>query len=98
MPETRFSLRWPDGSETLCYSPSTVVEAHLTAGVSYPLDTFLAHSRDALHAASERVRQRFGFPCSRAMGQLAEIERMAASFAQVPDAAVTVTGFHRGQS
>ncbi len=98
MPETFFSLRWPDGSEMLCYSPSTVVETHFAAGASYPIDAFLTRSRDALHAASERVRQRFGFPCSRALGQLAEIERMAGSFVQVPDAAVTVLGFHRDQS
>ncbi len=98
MPEMRFSLRWPDGSETLCYSPSTIVEKHLSAGASYTIDAFLARSRDALHAASERVRQRFGFPCSRALGQLAEIERKAAGFAQIPDAAVTVLGFHRDQS
>jgi len=35
---------------------------------------FLTRSRTALNAASERVRQRFGFACSSAMDQLHEIE------------------------
>ncbi len=40
--------------------------------------------------ASERVRARYGFACSQAMDQLAEIERIAARFAGIADAEVTV--------
>jgi uncharacterized repeat protein (TIGR04042 family) len=90
-----FSLRWPDGSESLCYSPSSVVEEFFVPGSLYALPEFVARSHAALGAASERVRQRYGFACARAMGQLAEIERRAADFAATADAAVTVVAFHR---
>jgi uncharacterized repeat protein (TIGR04042 family) len=74
MPETYFRIRWPDGARETCYSPSTVVRNFFTAGQSYPLAEFLALSRTALQAASERVRKRYGSGCSRAMAQLAAIE------------------------
>lgn len=90
MPEVIFTLRWPDGALEQCYSPSTAIADHLDAGATYPLAEFLARSRAGLGAASERVRARYGFPCSRAMGQLARIEQAAQSFTTLPDAAVTV--------
>lgn len=96
MPEMRFQVRWPDGTESVCYSPSLIVMDHFAAGASYPLGEFLRRSRAALTEASDRVRERYGFACSRALGQLAEIERRAAAgFAGAPDgAAVTVLAFH----
>ena len=90
MPETRFRIRWPDGHVEDCYSPSTIIREHFTAGTRYPLQDFVARSRQALTEASERVRARFGVGCSRAMGQLARIEENAARFAQTPNASVLV--------
>ncbi|MFI5605950.1 MSMEG_0570 family nitrogen starvation response protein [Amycolatopsis sp. NPDC051903] len=81
MPEVVFRVRWPDASVQRCYSPSTVVEEHVVAGEGYAVAEFVARSRVALTVASERVRERFGFPCSRAAAQLADIERRAAYFA-----------------
>lgn len=96
MPEMHFSLRWPDGSESLCYSPSLVIEEHLTAGAAYPLDDFMTRTRTALNIASERVRAKFGFACSRAMGQLAELENRASHYGSDGTAdKVTVLAFHR---
>ncbi len=95
MPEMHFSVRWPDGTEHRCYSPSLVIEEHLTPGSAYPVGDFLGRSRIALTIASERVRLKYGFPCSRALGQLADIERRAASFSHAPGAVVTVLAFHR---
>ena len=40
----------------------------------------LTRSRTALTAASERVRLKFGAPCSLALGQLARIEATAARY------------------
>jgi uncharacterized repeat protein (TIGR04042 family) len=80
MPEMRFVVRWPDGSEDACYSPSTAIAAHLSAGAAYPLPEFLARVRAGLQAASERVRARYGFPCSRALGELDRIEAQARRF------------------
>jgi len=45
-----------------------------------PMRDFLARSRTALNAASDRVRQRFGFACSSAMDQLHEIESWGRSY------------------
>ncbi len=96
MPEVTFRIRWPDGAEASCYSPSRVVAEYLRPATSYPLGDFLARSRAALGAASERVRERFGVPCSRAMAQLAAIERTAHGFADLADASVTVLALHPG--
>lgn len=86
MPEVRFTVRWPDGAEEDCYSPSTVIHQHLSAGASYPLPEFLARARTALTEASDRVAAKYGFACSAAMDQLARIEARAAT--QVPSGEV----------
>lgn len=93
MPVMHFRVRWPDQSETRCYSPSLVVQDFLQPGRSYPLDDFLQRTREALGIASERVRAKFGFACSQAMDQLAEIEQIAIRFTDQPDAQVTVLRF-----
>ncbi len=98
MPEMRFTVRWPDGRETACYSPSLVVEEHLAVGTRYPLDEFVRASTAALAVASERVAARYGFACSRALAQIEDIRREAAR--QAPDGpadapTVTVLGFER---
>jgi uncharacterized repeat protein (TIGR04042 family) len=93
MPIMHFHVRWPDASETRCYSPSLVVRDFLTPQQDYPLSDFLARTREALGIASERVRAKFGFACSQAMDQLAEIEDLARRFEAQPGATVTVLRF-----
>ncbi|MBC7391968.1 MSMEG_0570 family nitrogen starvation response protein [Variovorax sp. LG9.2] len=93
MPVMHFNVRWPDFSETRCYSPSLVVEDFLAVGQSYPLPDFMQRTRDALGIASERVRAKYGFACSQAMDQLAEIEHIATRFDAQTDAQVTVIAF-----
>jgi len=93
MPVMHFHVRWPDASETRCYSPSLVVRDYLEPGRRYPLDDFLQRTREALGIASERVRAKYGFACSQAMDQLAEIEGIAAHFSTTADAQVTVVAF-----
>ena len=80
MPEMNFRVRWPDGREMDCYSPSLVVREHLAVGASYPLPEFTRRTREALAIASERVRAKYGFACSKALDQLAAIEAEAATF------------------
>jgi uncharacterized repeat protein (TIGR04042 family) len=94
MPEMLFKVRWPDQQDSTCYSPSLIVQDYLTPGASYPLDDFLQRVREALEIASERVRAKYGFACSRAMDQWAEIEATAQRFKDQPDAQVHVIGFH----
>jgi uncharacterized repeat protein (TIGR04042 family) len=90
MPELQFRLRWPDESETMNYSPSTIVKNFLTADTSYDLAEFVRLARLAMHAASARVQQTYGFPCSRAKATLAAIEQRAGAFAEQQGATVTV--------
>jgi uncharacterized repeat protein (TIGR04042 family) len=82
-------VRWPDGSARAYYSPSLVVMEYLEPR-TYAVDDFLARCRTSLAIASERVRAKYGFPCSRAAASLAGIERDAADFGE---GTVTVTGF-----
>jgi len=93
MPEMHFHVRWPDERTEACYSPSLVIKEHFSAGTTYPLDDFRERSRVALTIAAERVREKYGFLCSRALGQLARIEATAAQFEATPGASVTIVSF-----
>lgn len=92
MPEMRFVVVWPDGSQEECYSPSLVIRDFFEEGQTYPLDEFLSRSREALTLDSDRVKLRYGFACSLALGQLARIEQRAALF-NTPAACVAVRQF-----
>ena len=87
MPAMHFHLRWPDGSDTRCYSPSLVIKDYFQPGQAYPLPVFMHQVREALNIASERVRAKFGFACSAAMDQLAELEMLARRFDATKDTA-----------
>ena len=89
MPEMHWTLRWPDGSEERCYSPSSVITDMFTPGESYPLTDFLHRARIAMERASNRVERKYGFACSSAMEQLDRIERRAVDFEGQTDARVT---------
>jgi uncharacterized repeat protein (TIGR04042 family) len=93
MPAMHFHLRWPDGSVTRCYSPSLVIKDYFQPGVTYPLTDFMPQVREALNIASERVRAKFGFACSQAMDQLAELEQQARRFDAVGSPLVEVLSF-----
>lgn len=93
MPEMHFRVRWPDGSKTLCYSPSRVIQEFFNPGQSYELNEFIARSRESLAIASERVRRKYGFACTSAMSQLGKIETIAARFATHDSAQVWVEEF-----
>ena len=92
MPETYFRVRWPDGKEQSCYSPSSVVAEYFKPDTEYPLAEFLGISESALTEASERVKQKFGYYCSSASDQLQQIRQIAAGFE--PSDRVTVLQIH----
>ena len=91
MPEMHFSVRWPDGQDMRCYSPSLVVREYLEVGRAYALPDFMERSRTMLNIGSERVRAKYGYACSAAMDQLHQLEERAAAYR--PEQQVTVTGF-----
>ena len=91
MPEMHFTVRWPDGDATRCYSPSLIVREYLEVGRTYALTDFVQRSRTMLNIGSERVRAKYGYACSAAMDQLQAIESRAAVF--TPEQQITVTAF-----
>jgi uncharacterized repeat protein (TIGR04042 family) len=93
MPEMIFHIAWPDGSTEPCYSPSLVIKEYLAIGETYKVAEFLQRSRTALTIASDRVKEKYGFSCSRAMGQLARLESGAKRFEAMANGGVTVTSF-----
>jgi uncharacterized repeat protein (TIGR04042 family) len=93
MPEMSFRIRWPDASEASYYSPSLIVEDFLVPGETLPLPEFLTRAVEALGIASDRVAQKYGFPCSRAQASVAAINQAATKFADLPDATIKILEF-----
>jgi uncharacterized repeat protein (TIGR04042 family) len=93
MPEMRFNIRWPDGVEESCYSPSLVIKDYLVPGESYAVADFLERSRTALGIASDRVQAKYGRPCALAQAQLARLETGCRRFRQIDDGRVSVEAF-----
>lgn len=89
MPEVWFTLRWPDNREEKCYSPSSVIADYFSPGTTYPLADFSSRAETALTSASNRVQQKFGYPCSRALGQLSHLKTQIANFQDHDDPVVT---------
>ena len=93
MPEIRFQIQWPDGSEEICYSPSLVIQDYFEAGLAYDLNKFVERSRTALNIASDRVKAKYGSPCSLALGQLQSIETRATQYQDLDDPKVRLIQF-----
>ena len=93
MPEIRFQIELPDGSQETCYSPSLVVKEYFVPGSEYALTDFIDRSRTALTIASDRVRAKYGRPCGLALGQLAQIEALATKYNHVAEPKVRLLKF-----
>jgi len=93
MPGINFNIQWPDGQQETCYSPSRVVKDYFEAGKTYTVTEFVEKSRESLTIASDRVQAKFGFPCSRALGQIRKIESTAKAYESTPESTVTVLQF-----
>ena len=93
MPAMHYTVRWPDAHESCCYSPSLVIQDVLTPGTDYPVAEFMQRVRQATAIANERVHAKYGFFCSRANDQLAQLEQLQAAFVHDPEAQVRVLAF-----
>lgn len=93
MPEIHFQIQWPDGKLETCYSPSLIVKEYFAPNSEYKLDDFVMRSRTALNIASDRVLVKYGMPCSRALGQLHQIETAASTYRNFPNASVRFVQF-----
>ena len=93
MPALHYTVRWPDAQETCCYSPSLVIQDVLTSDTDYTVLEFMQRVRQATAIANERVHAKYGFFCSRANDQLAQLEALQAPFAHDSEAQVRVLAF-----
>ena len=93
MPEVNFKIQWPDGKQEICYSPSLVVKKYFEPGEAYTISEFVEKAKEALNIASDRVQAAYGFPCSRALGQLRKIEATAQQYQEASDSKVSILAF-----
>lgn len=94
MPSVNFTVKWPNGQSSNFYSPSTIVYEYFHKGQQWAVQEFLKQAEQALHAASERVRARYGFACSSAMDSLNRIQEQAASFSVKPEDTIEITDIY----
>ncbi len=80
MPEVRLRLQWPDGAISDLYSPSTVILEHLRPGDQLAVGELSRRGEAALEQASERVRARYGFACTRADEERLKLQQAAAGY------------------
>ena len=80
VPEVLLTLEWPDGQRSQLYSPSTVIYDHLRPGESMPVGELGTRARAALLEASQRVRARYGFACTRTDEEQRRLEPWLARF------------------
>ena len=94
MPSVNFTVKWPNGQSSNFYSPSTIVYEYFQKGQQWAGQEFLNQADQALHAASERVRARYGFACSSAMHTLNRIQEQAKSFSLKPEDTIEITDIY----
>jgi len=73
-----------------------VIKEFFEAGARYPLADFVDRSRAALGIAVERVREKYGFECPRALEAMARIEAHLCSDAA--DAIVIIEAFEEDET
>ena len=94
MPSVNFTVKWPNGQQDDFYSPSTIVYEYFKKGQQWQAQDFLNQAEIALHAASERVRARYGFACSSAMDTLNRIQIKAQHVALQPSDCIEITDIY----
>lgn len=90
VPEVTLTLEWPDGRTSALYSPSTVIFRYLRPGASLPVGELEHRVAEALRHASERVRARYGFACTRTEEEERKLRQIATAYAA--DQIVQVVG------
>ena len=90
MPEVRLQLDWPDGQASTLYSPSTVILDYFKSDESLLVSELELRGIEALRAASERVRERYGFACTRTDEEASRLRQWISRYNS--DDTVRVTG------
>jgi uncharacterized repeat protein (TIGR04042 family) len=82
MPEVMLELHWPDGEASRFYSPSTVVYEFLKPGDTLSIAELEQRGLAALREASERVRARYGFACTRTDEEASKLQKRLAMYSR----------------
>ena len=80
MPEVLLELHWPDGEASRFYSPSTIVYEFLKPGETLSIAELEQKGLAALRKASERVRARYGFACTRTDEEASKLQQRLARY------------------
>jgi uncharacterized repeat protein (TIGR04042 family) len=80
MPEVLLELHWPDGEASRFYSPSTIVYEFLKPGQTLTIAELEQRGLAALREASERVRARYGFACTRTDEEASKLQQRLARY------------------
>lgn len=80
MPEVVLQLYWPDGEASSFYSPSTVIYEFFKPGDILSIAELEQKGLAALEQASERVRARYGFACTRTDEEAVKLKLKIAKF------------------
>ncbi|MCT0224409.1 MSMEG_0570 family nitrogen starvation response protein [Synechococcus sp. CS-1328] len=80
MPEVHLTLQWPDGLSSQLYSPSTVILEHLPPGEQLSVGEVQTRGLEGLKQASERVRARYGFACTRTDEEAMKLQHTLAAY------------------
>jgi len=80
MPEVVLQLCWPDGDASSFYSPSTVIYDFFKPGDTLSIAELEQKAFAALEEASERVRARYGFACTRTNEEAGKLRRKIAKY------------------
>ena len=89
MPEINFQLNLPDGKKTSLYSPSTVILEYLKPGDSLKISDFKSLAIEALHKASEKVRAKYGFACTKTLEEEEKILSWISNYG--PDQLISIS-------
>ena len=93
MPEMRFVIRWPDGVVESCYSPSLVIKEFFAPGESSRSPILSNAAAPLCTSPASAWRRSMATPATRAVAQLAQIEAVAKTFVDSPEARVAVESF-----
>jgi uncharacterized repeat protein (TIGR04042 family) len=80
MPEVMLQLCWPDGDASNFYSPSTIVYEFIKPGDTLTIAELERKGLTALKEASERVRARYGFACTRTDEEAVKLRKRLAMY------------------
>lgn len=91
MPEVMLRLHWPDGDASNFYSPSTIVYEFIKPGDTLTIAELEHKGLLALKEASERVRARYGFACTRTDEEAVKLQKRLAMYGRADTVEVRET-------